>query len=136
MIPTIRLDVTLLTTALLCSAPGLYAQNNDALPLSETALRSRFERALDSLTNAGQFSGAVLFMKGDKAVYQRAAARGMADREAGRPNRVETAFNLGSITRSSPRPRSGSSQPRESWISIPHSPGTGRTTPIPMSPGR
>ena len=53
--------------------------------------------ALDSLANQQQFSGVVLIAKNGMPVLER--AYGMADREAGRPNDVETGFNLGSINK-------------------------------------
>jgi len=53
--------------------------------------------ALDSLANQQQFSGVLLIAKNGMPVLER--AYGMADREAGRPNDVETGFNLGSINK-------------------------------------
>lgn len=52
---------------------------------------------VDSLAAAQQFSGVVLIARGGSPVVER--AYGMANREARRPNDVETAFNLGSINK-------------------------------------
>jgi CubicO group peptidase (beta-lactamase class C family) len=83
--------------ALLLLVASVAAQTHDSVPPAEAALVSRLKTSVDSLARADQFSGVVLLMKGSRAVFQ--AARGMADREAGRPNTVETAFNLGSINK-------------------------------------
>lgn len=53
--------------------------------------------AVDSLAKAQQFSGVVLIAQNGAPVVER--AYGMADREAGRPNDIETAFNIGSINK-------------------------------------
>jgi D-alanyl-D-alanine carboxypeptidase len=82
---------------LLLAAPGLAAQNTDPVPAPSTVLASRLEAAVDSLAGAEQFSGVVMLMKDGAPLLQR--AWGMADREGGRPNNVETAFNLGSINK-------------------------------------
>jgi len=52
---------------------------------------------VDSLAKSGQFSGVVLVAQGGVPQFER--AYGMADREAGRPNTLETSFNLGSINK-------------------------------------
>jgi len=52
---------------------------------------------VDSLANAQQFSGVILVARNGTPLVER--AYGMADREAGRPNDLETAFNLGSINK-------------------------------------
>ena len=54
-------------------------------------------KALDSLAALDQFSGVVVITREGSPVFER--AYGMADREAQRPNDVETAFNLGSINK-------------------------------------
>jgi CubicO group peptidase (beta-lactamase class C family) len=56
-----------------------------------------FGPAVDSLATAQNFSGIVLIAQDGKAVTEK--AYGMADREAGRANNIETAFNLGSINK-------------------------------------
>lgn len=52
---------------------------------------------IDSLAKKDQFSGVVLVARAGVPHFER--AYGMADREAGRPNDLETAFNLGSINK-------------------------------------
>ena len=52
---------------------------------------------VDSLANVQQFSGVVLIARNGTPVLER--AYGMADRDAARPNNIETAFNLGSINK-------------------------------------
>lgn len=52
---------------------------------------------VDSLAKQDQFSGVVLVARNGHAEFER--AYGMADREAGRPNDLATAFNLGSINK-------------------------------------
>jgi CubicO group peptidase (beta-lactamase class C family) len=66
-------------------------------PPSRAELIARLEHTLDSLSALDQFSGVVTLAVKDTLVFQR--AYGMADREAHRPNTVETAFNLGSINK-------------------------------------
>jgi len=56
-----------------------------------------FGPAVDSLATAQNFSGAVLIDRNGTAVVEK--AYGLADREAARPNNIETAFNLGSINK-------------------------------------
>lgn len=53
--------------------------------------------AADSLALAEGFSGVVLVAQGGTPVVER--AYGMADREAGRANDIETSFNVGSINK-------------------------------------
>lgn len=52
---------------------------------------------VDSLATAQNFSGVVLIDRNGAAVVEKSYA--MADREAARPNNIETAFNLGSINK-------------------------------------
>jgi CubicO group peptidase (beta-lactamase class C family) len=52
---------------------------------------------IDSIANAQQFSGVILVARNGTPLVER--AYGMADREAGRANTIETAFNLGSINK-------------------------------------
>jgi D-alanyl-D-alanine carboxypeptidase len=88
---------TALGAALLLTAPALRAQTDNPSPLPEATLIARLAITVDSLARLDQFSGVVLLTKGGAPVFQR--AWGMADREAGRPNTIETAFNLGSINK-------------------------------------
>jgi CubicO group peptidase (beta-lactamase class C family) len=83
--------------AILLATPALTAQTLDSTRLPEAALVSRLRSTVDSLSRADQFSGVVMLMKGGTPAFQH--AWGMADREAQRPNDVETAFNLGSINK-------------------------------------
>jgi len=62
-------------------------------PLNAQAWQS----SLDSLAKLNQFSGVVLVAQGGVPQFER--AYGMADREAGRANNLETSFNLGSINK-------------------------------------
>ena len=86
-----------LTVTLLLIASALAAQTNTPAPLPEDILVSRLGSTVDSLARADQFSGVVLLVRNGAPVFQR--AWGMADREARRPNDLETAFNLGSINK-------------------------------------
>lgn len=65
--------------------------------VSQQVLVSRLSHSLDSLAALGEFSGVVLLARKGVPVFQR--AYGMADREAGRRNNLETAFNIGSINK-------------------------------------
>src|SRR2546422_11569967 len=65
--------------------------------LAEPELIKSLGAFVDSLAKADRFSGVMLLAKADKAVFQQ--AWGLADREAGRPNTLETHFNLGSINK-------------------------------------
>jgi len=56
-----------------------------------------WQLSVDSLAKNGDFSGVVLVARGGVPQFER--AYGMADREAGRPNNLETAFNVGSINK-------------------------------------
>src|SRR6267378_4195313 len=76
-----------LTTSAVAQAPAV----------SQDELLGRLTASLDSLAAIDQFSGVALVAKDGAAVFEH--AYGMADREARRPNDVETAFNLGSINK-------------------------------------
>lgn len=52
---------------------------------------------LKSDTEAGRFSGAVLVARGDELLY--AQAHGLADRQSGRANTLDTPINLGSMNK-------------------------------------
>ena len=56
-----------------------------------------WQLSVDSLAKNGDFSGVVLVARGGVPQFER--AYGMADREASRPNNLETAFNVGSINK-------------------------------------
>ena len=86
-----------MTAALLLTASALRAQTTGSAPLTEAALISKIQHTVDSLARLDQFSGVIMLAKQGTPVFQQ--AWGMADREAHRPNTIETAFNLGSINK-------------------------------------
>lgn len=61
------------------------------------ALPAAIASHLDKEFQAGRFTGAVLVARGDEPLY--AGAFGLADRRTGRPNTIDTPFNLGSINK-------------------------------------
>lgn len=67
------------------------------LALLFVAQAQGWQASLDSLASLGQFSGVVLVAQGGAPQFER--AYGMADRESGRANDLETSFNLGSINK-------------------------------------
>jgi CubicO group peptidase (beta-lactamase class C family) len=83
-----------LAASLLVTSP-LVAQQ--AVPLTSPQLIARLGTTLDSLSAAGEFSGAVALSQSGKLVFSH--AYGMADRATKRPNTVETEFNIGSINK-------------------------------------
>jgi CubicO group peptidase (beta-lactamase class C family) len=70
--------------------PEVTAVDADQLP---DVIRERVIMEFD----AGRFSGAVLVARGDELIH--AQAVGMADRESGRANALDTPINLGSINK-------------------------------------
>jgi D-alanyl-D-alanine carboxypeptidase len=66
-------------------------------PVPETELVKRLAATVDSLVAIGEFSGVVLLARDGAPVFEK--AYGFADREATRPNTIETAFNIGSINK-------------------------------------
>lgn len=87
----------LLTATIVAVARVGHAQSPPVARISEAEVVPRLAKSLDSLAALDQFSGVVLLARNDIPVFQR--AYGMADREAARPNTLETAFNLGSINK-------------------------------------
>ena len=87
--------LTVLLAASLLARPPLAAQAT--APLTRDQLLARLGNTLDSLSAAGQFSGAVELSRDGKTLF--AQAYGMADRAAMRPNTVATEFNIGSINK-------------------------------------
>jgi len=83
--------------ALGLAATAAGAQEPRPSPIPEAELVSRLSASLDSLSALDRFSGVVVLAQGDRRVFAR--AYGMADREARRPNDVETGFNIGSINK-------------------------------------
>ena len=68
-----------------------------AAKLSEAEAVASIEKLVDGLVKADNFSGSVLVAKGGKSVFGR--AYGLASREHGAANRLDTKFNLGSINK-------------------------------------
>ncbi len=69
----------------------------DESGLSAAELAKRIEALVDERAGAGAFSGAVLVAHGGEPLVARAV--GEADRSTGRPNTLDTPFNLGSINK-------------------------------------
>ena len=82
--------------AALAAAAPLAAQVRPA-PIPEAELVKRIATTVDSLVKLEEFSGVVLLAKDGKPVFEK--AYGFADREAKKPNTMETAFNIGSINK-------------------------------------
>lgn len=70
---------------------------NPLLVVLIAAQAQAWQVTVDSLAKQDQFSGVVLVARNGVPEFER--AYGMADREAGRRNDLETAFNLGSINK-------------------------------------
>ena len=64
---------------------------------SDAELAAELGRLVDSLTAGDAFSGAVLLARGGETVF--AAARCLAERSFGAPNRLDTKFLLGSMNK-------------------------------------
>lgn len=88
---------TLAALALVCAPADAPAQEPPPAPIQEAELVRRLSGALDSLAALDRFSGVVVLAQGERHVFAR--AYGMADREARRPNDLETGFNIGSINK-------------------------------------
>lgn len=65
--------------------------------LSDGKLRNKLDRLMDFLARGERFAGVVRVQRGDKLLYARAF--GDADRRAHIPNRLQTRFNLASVTK-------------------------------------
>jgi CubicO group peptidase (beta-lactamase class C family) len=76
------------------AAPGDQALGE---PLTDDDLRAELDRYLRKLTAADAFAGTVLVARDGAPLYT--GGFGLADREAGVPNGVETRFNLGSMNK-------------------------------------
>ena len=92
---SIRVVLPLLVTLVVPAAA--IAQEPPGPRASKTELVRRLGAVLDSLASRDAFAGVVVLATGGKTVFGR--AYGMADRTSGRPNDLETAFNLGSINK-------------------------------------
>jgi len=65
--------------------------------LSTEEIVRRFNRYMEKVVAADKFAGAVLVAKNSKPIFER--AYGMSDKTSGRPNRIETKFNLASMNK-------------------------------------
>jgi CubicO group peptidase (beta-lactamase class C family) len=73
-------------------------QRGEAIaPISLAELPAAVEAHVAALAARDEFSGAVLVARGEEILFE--AAYGLADRRYGAPNRLDTAFNLGSINK-------------------------------------
>jgi CubicO group peptidase (beta-lactamase class C family) len=91
------IPMSLLGGSIAAQQPPPGTQSARPSPISQEELVRRLSRSVDSLAKAGQFSGVAVLAKNDVPVFQ--PAYGMADRERGTDNNLETAFNLGSINK-------------------------------------
>ncbi len=66
-------------------------------PMGGAEALAIIQRYLDSLSQTGEFSGAVLIANGENKIFRQ--AYGLASREFVVPNRIDTRFNLGSINK-------------------------------------
>jgi D-alanyl-D-alanine carboxypeptidase len=66
-------------------------------PISQAELVRRLSTSVDSLAKTGEFSGVTVLARNSAPVFER--AYGLADRERGIVNNLQTAFNLGSINK-------------------------------------
>lgn len=66
-----------------------------AAAASRQGLTDMVAKRVAFATDRNEFSGAVLAMKGDEVIFQ--GAYGLADRNAGAPNTLQTRFHLGSM---------------------------------------
>ena len=73
------------------AALPLVEGGKDVPPLEATT------RYLEKLAEVDAFSGSVLVARGDALLYE--AAFGLAERASNRPNRTDTLFDIGSITK-------------------------------------
>jgi len=89
--------MSLLAGSVAAQQPPVGARPARPSPVSQAELVRRLGTSVDSLAKAGQFSGVAVLAKNGVPVFQR--AYGMANRERGVANDLETAFNLGSINK-------------------------------------
>ena len=81
----------------LAATGAAHAQVSQPAPIPEAELVKRIAATADSLAKLEEFSGVVLLAKDGRPVFEK--AYGFADREAKKPNTIETAFNIGSINK-------------------------------------
>jgi D-alanyl-D-alanine carboxypeptidase len=91
----VRAALTALLMSLAAAGPGAALEPSPAAPLGDDELVAALKAHLQTLSDAGEFSGAVLLARGDRVLMRE--AYGPASRETGTPNTPETRFNLGSI---------------------------------------
>ena len=91
------MSMKLTLIAALAAAAPISAQVQRASPIPEAELVTRLAATVDSLAKLEEFSGVVLLAKNGAPVFEK--AYGFADREAKKPNTIETAFNIGSINK-------------------------------------
>jgi CubicO group peptidase (beta-lactamase class C family) len=89
--------MSLLGSSIAAQQPPAGAVPTRSSPISQAELVRRLETSVDSLAKAGEFSGVAVLAKNGAPVFQR--AYGLANRERGVANNLETAFNLGSINK-------------------------------------
>jgi D-alanyl-D-alanine carboxypeptidase len=89
--------MVLLGGSLAAQQPPPRADSARPSPISQSDLVRRLTKSVDSLAKAGQFSGVAVLAQNGVPIFRH--AYGLADRERGVANNVETAFNLGSINK-------------------------------------
>lgn len=67
-------------------------------PQAQAIRHPDIDRELHALATRGDFRGVVLVARGDRIVHR--AAYGLANEDTGTPNTAETAFHIGSLTKS------------------------------------
>ena len=88
-------------TLLVCAACGAGKTTapgpDDARAAADSAFVGALRARLESATQAGQFSGAVLVARDGRTLFE--GAYGLADRERGVPNTPLTQFRVGSMNK-------------------------------------
>lgn len=87
---------TSLLAALLAASPA-SAQDGPPDTIPQAELVRRLTGTLDSLAARDEFSGVAILARNGQPIMERAFS--LADREANRPNTLDTRFNLGSINK-------------------------------------
>jgi D-alanyl-D-alanine carboxypeptidase len=96
-----RFPILAAVTLLVCIACGAREATGPGAAVTQAAADSAFvaelRAHLESSTQAGQFSGAVLVARDGKTLFE--GAYGLADRERGVPNTLLTRFRVGSMNK-------------------------------------
>ena len=96
-----RFPIVAALTVLVCVACGAGRPAEPGADGAQTASDSAFVAALrtrlETATEAGQFSGAVLVTRDGRTLFE--GAYGLADRERGIPNTPQTQFRVGSMNK-------------------------------------